>query len=125
MEINMGVVNTDLIVKLLNMTFSDNDNEALSAMRKANKILKDNGIYYNAIIGLNTHKPRQEHAQQKAQAADISDVSKMFSFLEGVRKSVSTLSFVGSLWNYYKRTGGLTEKQLASLIRFYREHGGR
>lgn len=36
-------MNIELLIKVLNLTTSENDGEALSAMRKANAILKTHG----------------------------------------------------------------------------------
>lgn len=43
----MNQQDTDKLVKFLNLTQSDNDHEALAAIRKANEILKKNGITWD------------------------------------------------------------------------------
>ena len=40
----------DKIIKLLNLSQSPNDSEAISAIRKANKIIKDAGLNWGDII---------------------------------------------------------------------------
>ena len=40
----------DKLIKLLNLTTSKNDGEALSATRKANAFLKDNGINWEEFV---------------------------------------------------------------------------
>lgn len=43
-------MDTDKLIKLLNLSQSPNDSEALSAIRKANKIIKDDGLRWEDLI---------------------------------------------------------------------------
>ena len=45
-----------LLVKLLNLTTSDNDHEALSAIRRCNAILKSNKLTWNDFYHPNENK---------------------------------------------------------------------
>ncbi len=42
----------DRLIKLLNLTSSDNDNEAISALRKANAMLKEGNLTWGDLIGV-------------------------------------------------------------------------
>lgn len=44
-------MNTEQLIKIMNMTQSDNDHEALTAIRMANGILKRENKSWNALIG--------------------------------------------------------------------------
>lgn len=55
----MNEIDIQFLIKLLNLTTSDNDHEALSAMRKANALLKDHGKTWNNMYHVPIQKPQQ------------------------------------------------------------------
>lgn len=52
----------DKLIKLLTLTQSQNDHEALSAIRKVNSILADNGQTWQSIIGVKNRPAENKKA---------------------------------------------------------------
>lgn len=108
-------MSTDKIVKLLNLTTSTNDGEALNAIRIANAIVQKSGLSWEALItrGVASEKPPEpEHTE-------IS-IEEMFAFIHKNAWPGFDPSFVLSIEEKFKRTGRLTARQRMGLIKVYR-----
>ena len=101
------------LLKLLRLTTSPHDGEALAAIRKANEMLSSRKLEWASLI-----LPTAPPPKQKSSARD-DVIEQMFDFLESARLSESSREFVESLRDYWDRLGDLTEKQHAALTKTY------
>lgn len=106
--------NIDRLTALLNLTRSDNDHEALIAIRMANRMLGDRGSWEQLIKPGSPSSP----LRQPASEGEV-DIDLMFdTVLEG-SLSDRARGFVESLEENYNKWGRLTPKQHAALKKFY------
>jgi type II secretory pathway pseudopilin PulG len=118
-----GEIDKEKLVKLLMMTTSDNDSEALVALRMANRLLQSAKLSWIDLFTTddpatsNTPTPPEPKTAQELMNEYIEE---MFAF---VRRQVAPTSsfhdFIDSLADYYEEHGALTEKQFAALERAY------
>ncbi len=96
----------DKMVKCLELSSSNMDGEALSALRKANK-------YFLSLFKIDII------------IDDCDEIEEMFDFLHSKNLWASTKNFIDSLNTSYNQYDRLTEKQLISLRKIFKEHGGK
>lgn len=124
-------MNKDRIIKLLNLTTSDNDHEALSAIRSVNKLLKQNNQMWDDVIRDGIKVEYQQQYQQSYQRPpgtyeereDIryrptgESINELLGFCMArlAGKHNSTAKFVDGLYDYYKKHKILSEKQYKAL----------
>lgn len=131
----------DRIVKLLELTASDHDAEALNSIRLANKIIKSNGLNWREflLVFAELQKPHQQinaynpyttgfsgQGQAQAQQAMADDgTDEMFSYLQ--RPSIvvqeKNKKFVASLLRWKSEHRIFTPAQRDALWRVARAHG--
>lgn len=115
------------LVKLLNLSTSDNPHEALLVITKANEIVKKVGLTWDEIL-LGGKKSKEEVPDWKKKQKQDKEffqsdprnnfiVSKIFSWLE--RKEIYASTFIESLKSQYVRKGYLSSSQLDSLVKIY------
>jgi hypothetical protein len=120
----------DRITKLLNLTTSPNDNEALSAMRMANESINKSGLTWNVLIGdfqetKATPKPQQSKTNSYSPENTIEE---MFEFIYENAWDDFDFSFIDSIQEWYESSGNLTYKQVKGLKSIYEkvmEHSER
>jgi hypothetical protein len=103
------------IIKLLNLSTSENDNEALSACRMAYSILKKHNLSWGDFLSVGN--------QQKNNQGGLS-VEVMFDFLYDCDLSGKQKDFLNGLSRFYKSRKTLTDKQLESLTNMFFGNGG-
>jgi hypothetical protein len=111
-------IDLDKLAKLLNLTMSDNDHEALLAVRKANLILIKLNIHWDQVFRL-TIEPEPKMKQCSKEEKEI--ILKIFDNLIPIL-SGSSLEFVSSLLVYFNEYGNLTKKQGETLVKIYKRH---
>ena len=94
------------VIALLSLTQSDNDHEALSAIRKANSFLKKNNLTWGEFW----------ESALKKRTSPGEEIEKM---LEHLTSNFPNNEFYMSLSNFYWAKGFLTPKQLAALKKAY------
>lgn len=120
------------LIKLMNMTTSSNDGEALAAIRKANALLKVNGMNWSEFIsgikqqplrpaprpmGRGTMDTAPEYPRPQSRFTD-KDIPRMLQSL--MRDTKGSFHDVVASWNeYWQERGYLTERQYESLINAY------
>lgn len=106
-------LDTAKLTKLLNLTTSSNDAEALAAIRAANRMLADERILWDGVFA---GAFRQAQVEVEAHEASIDE---MIEDLLGAADTVpsSTVAFVESLQLYYRKEGYLTKRQRENLER--------
>ncbi len=113
--------------KMMALTASDNDHEALAALRAANAIIRSSGHTWPEVLervvtvvpefeadpsppgrgaGAGAASPRRPQADEAAH---------LFRLLEDLELDDKTLEFVNSLRNSFRRFGTLSERQQAAL----------
>lgn len=103
-------MDTEKIIKLLKLSASPNDNEALSAIRMANKIL--------AAVPLTWDMVQFKTAPKKS--TDTEAVDKMFNVvLKTLYKRSSLNDLVQQLWNKWNSRRTLDGDELEALMKLY------
>lgn len=107
------------LVKILNMTFSDNDSEALSAIRHANSIVKKECGYWDKILmSVSNTKNEQKTYSYNENTGNKRNIYwpdgvNLFRKLQEQRRWDS---FVTSVYEQYKRNGmRLSQKQIDAI----------
>jgi len=105
------------LIKLMNLTTSTFDGEALNAIRKANLLLAESNISWaefikekNITINVN------EIIVKKPKDPKIEEMLRICK--KSVRSGTGQM-FVRSLADWYKKHGALSEKQLIALKKWY------
>lgn len=111
----MDTKTTEKIIKLLNLSSSPEDGEALSSIRKVHSILKDYNINFDSIVFQDKNTKKAKPAESSDESEDIDE---MFNFLHANGK---INGFLESLENAFHKYGRLTEKQLDCLVRAYNQ----
>lgn len=102
------------IVKLLSLTQSDNDSEALTAIRMANKILKSNEITWDKFMG---QEPPSYQTHNTWGA--YHGVSEKIDYILNNSPVWFDPSFIRSLHVQLKLRGRLSPKQIQALDKIY------
>jgi hypothetical protein len=128
-----GIMKIDqlkLLEKLLGMTTSANDNEALVAMRKANQLLKDNRITWGEILRKQVTVAVSQFTDDGPAAAptDIvaatnAKVQDALDFLRG-RDLGKSNDFIASLDKQWAEKKYLKPEQRKPLFEMYERHNG-
>lgn len=112
------------LTKLMMLTTSDNDNEALSALRSANAILRADSIDWNRVFArtvqvINEFEPAPADADPgEARRHQASEIEKAFATLERCDKFND---FITSLQDQWIKRRSLSEHQMEALFKNARE----
>lgn len=134
-------MDVERFTKLMMLTTSDQDGEALSALRMANKMLRASGKNWEAFIAGKKDDTRAlhlENARLRNELVTLRDevmrlqsrvapppssdgptISHMLSHCQRHVKG-SAADFIDSLADAYEKWGRLTPRQYAALNKFYR-----
>lgn len=109
------------LVKLLNLSMSDNDSEALSALRMANKIVRPINGLYGALIGISADDVK-ESIREENNTAHHQVMEKMFNALRNADLPHKTREFVESVYKQWQRNGRISSKQEFAIIGCYQRN---
>lgn len=129
------------LIKLLELTRSDNDHEALSAIRAANRALRTAGLAWDSVVTdapatgrPGAKKPPKEEAREDKTTADGLPAGpamsnklawkSIFDYLSEVFLNEREQYFFDGIISYYTSRGYLTEKQRPWVYKMYRDKGG-
>lgn len=102
-------------VKLMMLTQSDSDGEALNALRRANKLLKEAGQSWQEFIeGTRTARTWSEYADPEPDLELETMLRVCVANVHGAARE-----FILSLETQYKLRGDLSPKQRLALRKFY------
>ena len=118
-----NIENMDKLIKLLNLSTSNNDNEALSAIRTANAILKKNNILWDKILNSQVEIRYIEVPTHENQDMDLE--TKIEYLMDNLDRLGSAADFIESLANQFYQRCSLSEKQANSIEKFYRNMRSR
>ncbi|PYF04984.1 hypothetical protein BJ122_102210 [Rhodopseudomonas faecalis] len=122
------------LIKLMMLTTSSNDNEALSALRMANRMLADASLAWSEVLGSGRQPqraadpprrqpppppPSQRRQQAKRNDADDGDADDIEAMFEELTTAEFANSFIESLHRQWKERGRLTAKQIIALRRVH------
>ncbi len=114
---------TDKILSVLNLTTSDNDHEALAAIRTANSILKKHKSSWNEFFKMpKVHyqqQPPKQEPKRESKNKKSSDALDMISFIRENAWATFNFDFVDSLEESFNKYGSLTDKQYKALKKIY------
>lgn len=115
----MKVSEFNKLKNLMMLTTSDNDHEALAALRKANSILKTNGYDWNATFGrLVKVQDEIEAAPQDRTAKDIdAQINEAFDTIEATDPKGGFADFIASLHEQWADKHYLTPAQKEALFK--------
>lgn len=119
------------LTKLMNLTLSDNDHEALNALRMANKIVRDNGQMWNSMLKCPGEKfcthakpvpPPVAPVWRPAATPDrniVTIVEMIDELLMEHTLNSGTRKFIEDLEEFYDEHGRLSDKQYSVLRNIY------
>ncbi len=110
----MEKVNIERLLKLLRMTASQHDGEALSAMRAANRLLASAGMDWEALL---TGRVIEIPPRPRKPQDDWEHVGNMFLELSKVILPTDVLGFVMGVLDTFNRTGTISDSQYDGLKR--------
>jgi hypothetical protein len=138
----MATSSKDRIVKLLNLTASDNDHEALLALRNAQKLMKQGGLTWEALFtgsSTSSTRPTTPRARPRKAAkpparpkrdievppepkykparAKFLWLRQLFEFILAQELTTRQREFFDGLHSSWVEYGSLTTKQQAALER--------
>lgn len=115
-------MNIELLIKVLNLTTSDNDGEALSAMRKANAILKTHGVLWDSVLKAPASAGQQKRSSPERTESQSDDLTKMNYLMQECILTPWEGEFVNTIRAWRRRHGYLTPKQRHVFDKVYRKH---
>lgn len=103
------------------LTQSQNDHEALAAIRKANQLLACLELNWEQFLGVALKHDEEPAPARPSYEADSASIKMMFKEVKRHLKkhNPEPLSFIESLEKSFERYGRLTERQTEALMRFY------
>jgi hypothetical protein len=108
-------MNKGRFIKLMMMTTSDMDGEALTALRMANAMLAEDNLNWEEFCNGKDQQQRQYTAH-----TDIDNIDKMFAVLfDTVPATDGFREFIESVHAFWERTGRLTPRQYDAIKRAY------
>jgi hypothetical protein len=124
----------ELFIKVLGMTTSTHDGEALAAIRKANELLKAAGVtwreYIEAVDITRKAKGGKQAPPPPPPQDDFEDieVDEIREMLDVLLRTVSPQSpfrnFIESVNQQFCDNGHLSEKQIAAIRKSYKRQQG-
>lgn len=117
-------IDLDKLIKLMMMTTSSNDHEALVALRKANAMLAENNQNWEEferarkidLVALRNRPPPAKHYPSFGD--EEMSVAEMFDFLLAtVPQSSSFREFIDDVHEFWKKRGFVTDRQHEALRR--------
>lgn len=105
--------------KLMMLTTSTNDNEALAALRKANAILAAQSVSWDEFLKGMKNLVIQEEPKAPKKKKDESDIKEMLQTVLASHLSDTGYEFISSLNAFFTEKNFLTEKQEKALRKFY------
>lgn len=121
----MKVKDFNTLVKLMQMTFSESDGEALTALRKGNGILLANNLNWqqvlNKVVQLEVEEAPPEPEPSEKESAKRREIEAAFEIMTHTQLSGSFAQFIDSLREQYFDTGRLSMAQRDALFKAARK----
>lgn len=110
------------VVKCLMLSTSDNDHEALSAVRAANAILSKEKACWIDVFQQICNSPTTDKTDAKSTSARTETVEDWGDIIDGILRRVPNKyhPFLQSVQDYWWTHGRLSTKQEAAVRRFMR-----
>jgi len=109
-------------IKLMGLTTSSNEGEALNAIRKANFLLAEANLAWDEFLRgkakISGTNSKDDIPKKRFENAD--EINKMFQGVtHNLRTGTSFYDFVQNLHQWWERKGYLTQKQYEALRKSY------
>lgn len=119
----MNLKRFEIFIKLMRLTTSDQDGEALVALRKANAILMEANLDWEDLLRSKV-TVRQTDQQPKPTGKVFNNANEINKMFEALFKKVPESSpfrsgFLNSLHEWWEDKGFLTEKQYNAVLKSY------
>lgn len=112
---NQAPYDTERLIKLLLMTTSVHDGEALSAIRLANGLIQKSGKTWHDVL-IAKRIPHMDRTRPRPRGPKNAELDAIFKFIMGeLEEDSSVWPFVQSVHGFYRRNGRITEKQEAAI----------
>jgi outer membrane protein assembly factor BamE (lipoprotein component of BamABCDE complex) len=121
-------INWDKLVKVLKLSTSPADGEALSAIRTANRMIQEGGITWDQVLqgkgassqSSNFHQPAWDYVRAE-QEKRAKEEAYWDSIVETCRHNVrgAAQDFIESLAHQWETKRRLSQKQKDALLKFY------
>lgn len=115
----------DQLIKLMMLTTSDNDPEALSALRKANALIASSNMNWEELLKAKVKWPTESQEEALRAAPNVygfhktsPEIDAMFEKLDRTVRS-NFREFVDDVYTYYQANGGLTARQYQAIRKAY------
>lgn len=116
-------INRTLFVKLMMMTASTNDKEALTALRKANTMLTEQNMNWEEFVngGVRRSQPKGRGTGVSSHDQGITDpkIANMLDALISSDAEGGFRVFLESIEQFWNSRGYLTERQYAAIVKAY------
>ena len=109
--------------RVMQLATSDNDAEALAALRKANSLLQAAGVDWQRVfercvtVGIEVEEAPEEVDRRAHRARERTEILEAFETVEESDPTGSFADFIASLKEQFDKRGTLTENQKAALLK--------
>jgi hypothetical protein len=107
----------DKLIKILSLTSSDNDAEALSAIRMANSLIKSKGLTWEEIIA-RPARPKIPKPRAQFFTEGLGEVFEQLFMILTLDEHSGDYNFLSSVYSFYKR-GTITLAQAKIVRKIY------
>ena len=125
----ISLADLDTLKRIMGMTKSVHDGEALAAIRKANKVLDKYSLTWMEVLGravtaatLNGGLTHEDIVEANGEISLGEQIRRAFDELRGVSMSRSFVEFLQSIEEQFKRTGYLSADQRKPLFTAVKNH---
>ena len=116
------------LIKCLELTRSDQDGEALAAIRKANNLRNTLGKSWGELVGTPPGASARQAKPDRGAEFDFADypgIDEMFDALSRVTLPPTSAQFRDGVEDFYNQRGYLSERQHAALCNMYGRFAGK
>lgn len=112
----------NLFKRFMGMTFSEHDPEAITALRKANAILKKHSLNWDDVLGRTVTAAQQQNGyagpvEEETEELPIKEqIQRAFDELRGTIQSESFKHFIESIERQFIASGYLSKNQRKPLF---------
>jgi hypothetical protein len=114
---------TTKLCKVMMLTTSDNDSEALAALRKANALLKQRGLNWEDIFAALTEAAASDEDEDDSEDYEAARIRAALAVAMRSAGSESFRDFLDSIAEQFAEKGFLSPKQRAAVFKSARRAG--
>lgn len=120
----MDLKRFETFIKLMNLTTSDQDGEALVALRKANAVLMESNINWEQLLRSKVSVKDAGQNQTTYKGRQFTNTAEIDAMFDALFKKIPTTSsfrtgFLDDVHKWWEEKGFLTEKQYNAVLKSY------